>query len=122
MAKDKGVPPLNSTASVSVRVIDLTSQPPTWNRNDYDTNPYTVDETAVPGHIIASFSATSNVENPTVSFSLIAADGSPVQSLPPFGITSGGGVVNLTVFSVTMDFNVKNRYELRLRVSVSRCT
>ncbi|XP_071091775.1 neural-cadherin-like isoform X1 [Haliotis cracherodii] len=117
MAKDKGVPPLNSTASVSVRVIDLTSQPPTWNRNDYDTNPYTVDETAVPGHIIASFSATSNVDNPTVSFSLIAADGSPVQSLPPFGITSGGGVVNLTVFSVTMDFNVKNRYELRLRVS-----
>ncbi|KAK6174384.1 hypothetical protein SNE40_017672 [Patella caerulea] len=115
MAKDKGEPPLNKTANVIIKVADITSKPPTWNSNDYSRT-YNVSETALNGFQVAEFSATSNIDNPNLVFSLVNNDGNPTTILEPFSIESSGTTVKLLVHS-SLDYNIKELYEVRIRVT-----
>ncbi|ESO86530.1 hypothetical protein LOTGIDRAFT_167053 [Lottia gigantea] len=117
MAKDKGIIPLNANVSVTVKVANITSKPPSWDRNDYDSTPYKVNETVPFGYMIAEFAASSNVDgNPRVLFNLINGDGNAVAVLDPFYLEIQGNKVQLKVNS-RLDYNVKPLHELRLRVT-----
>ena len=65
--------------------------------------------------------ASSNTEAPFdgLSFALIDSMENTVQQLGPFRIYQDGNRVTL-ILKGQLDYNVQNRYELRLRVTV--CT
>ncbi|KAK3086114.1 hypothetical protein FSP39_013724 [Pinctada imbricata] len=117
MAKDKGTPSLNSNATITITLTTGDQDPPTWDE-DYDRNVYTVDETAQVGHVIARLRATSHVPPPLdgVSFALIDSSGNPSPIAENFRVDASENTVKLKVQS-PLDFNIKNSYTLRIRVS-----
>ena len=118
-ATDKGNPPLSAFSGVTVSITDRKNNPPTWDSNNYERE-YEVKETAPIAHVIASMRAQSNTEAPFdgVSFALIDSMENTVQQLGPFRIQQDGNTVTL-ILKGQLDYNVENRYELRLRVTVS---
>ncbi|XP_041375475.1 neural-cadherin-like [Gigantopelta aegis] len=116
MAKDHGNPPLNSTARVTIKVANRTSVPPSWDDPNYDTTPYTINETASFSQIITVFSATSNVDNPILTFHLIDDTGNPREIVDPFRVQTNRNSATLSVYG-RMDINQKDKYQLRLRVT-----
>ena len=119
MAKDKGLPPLNSNATITITLTTGDQDPPSWDE-DYDGRIYTVQETAQVGFVIARLRATSHVPPPLdgVSFALIDSNGKPGPIAENFRVDASEKTVKLKVQS-PLDFNSKNLYTLRLRVSVS---
>ena len=118
-AEDKGSPPLSSFVSVDISITDRNNNPPTWMSKGYERE-YVVEETAPIAHIIATMKAQSNTPAPFdgLSFALIDSMENTVQQLGPFRIHQEGNTVIL-ILKGQLDYNVKNRYELRLRVTVS---
>lgn len=119
MAKDKGTPPLNSTVRVTVSLAASQGEVPTWD-GSYDGTIYEVEETVPSGHTIAQFSANSNIMDPHlqgVSFALIKSDGSQSQFDDMFRISTSSNTVKLKLRG-NLDYNIKNMYTVRLRVTV----
>ncbi|WAR12271.1 CADN-like protein, partial [Mya arenaria] len=116
-AEDRGSPPLSSFVSVDIGITDRNNNPPTWESNTYERE-YVVKETAQIAYVIASMGAQSNTPAPFdgLSFALIDSQENTVQQLGPFRIQQDGNTVTL-VLKGQLDYNVKNRYELRLRVT-----
>ncbi|KAK3581134.1 hypothetical protein CHS0354_033929 [Potamilus streckersoni] len=116
-AEDQGTPPLAATVKVTITITHRQNNPPTWDSDQYERE-YLVNETAPIGHIIAMMSASSNMPAPYdgVTFSLIDPQGYPVQVFDVFRIDQMGNTVYLRLKG-SLDFNVKNKYELRLRVT-----
>ena len=116
MAKDKGTPPLNSTASVTIKVAVGTSSPPTWDQN-YDSMYYSVSETDVSARI-ATMKCNSNIEDDRVEFQIIGEDGSSSQSTGTFSISYVGNTLYLNVDG-KLDYEKISSYTVRLRCLVS---
>ena len=118
-AEDQGVPSLSSYVTVSISVIDRNNNPPTWDSNNYERE-YRIKETAPIGYTIATMSASSNTPAPFdgVTFALIDSRDNTVQAVGPFRIHQDGSTVTL-ILKGTLNYNVQNRYELRMRVTVS---
>ncbi|XP_060579771.1 LOW QUALITY PROTEIN: neural-cadherin-like [Ruditapes philippinarum] len=116
-AEDQGDPPLSAYSSVTISITDRTNNPPTWNNDNYERE-YRVKETATIPYIIAVMEASSNTEAPFdgLSFALIDSMENTVQQLGPFRIYQEGNTVTL-ILKGQLDYNVQNRYELRLRVT-----
>ncbi|KAH3768189.1 hypothetical protein DPMN_169401, partial [Dreissena polymorpha] len=116
-AEDQGTPKLSAFVTVTISITDRNSNPPTWDSNTYERE-YEVKETAPIAYVITSMTAQSNTPAPLdgVSFGLIDEFENTVQQLGPFRIQQQGNRVTLMLRGV-LDFNVKNRYELRLRVT-----
>lgn len=118
-AEDQGVPPKSALSTVTISITDRKNNPPTWDSDNYERN-YEVKETAPIGYIIATMRASSNTPAPFdgLSFALIDSMEDSVQQLGPFRIHQDGNMVTLILKGV-LDFNEQNKYELRLRVTVS---
>lgn len=119
MAKDKGIPPLSSNATITITLTTGNQNPPTWNEN-YEGQTYLVNETSPIGYPIATFSATSHVDPPLdgVSFALVDSNGNSQQMVEDFRVDSHDRIMKLKVAN-QLDVSVKSLYTLRLRVTVS---
>ncbi|XP_061162553.1 neural-cadherin-like [Saccostrea echinata] len=117
MAKDKGIPPLSSNATITITLTTGNQNPPTWNDN-YEGQTYTVNETSQIGFPIATFSATSHVDPPLdgVSFALVDSNGNSQQTVENFRVDSQDKTMKLKVAN-PLDVSVKSLYTLRLRVT-----
>ncbi|KAL4234097.1 hypothetical protein ACF0H5_005750 [Mactra antiquata] len=116
-AQDQGDPPMSAYSSVTIGVTDRTNNPPTWDSNAYEQE-YVVKETESIPYVIAQMKASSNTPAPFdgLSFALIDSTEDTVQQLGPFRIYQEGNTVRL-ILKGQLDYNVQNRYELRLRVT-----
>lgn len=121
-AEDQGIPPLSAYVTVSISVIDRNNNPPTWDSSNYERE-YVTKETAPIGYTIATMSASSNTPPPfdLVTFALIDSKDVPRQSIGPFRIHQDSSTVTL-ILKGTLNYNIQNRYELRMRVTVSTLT
>ncbi|PVD20719.1 hypothetical protein C0Q70_18878 [Pomacea canaliculata] len=117
MAKDKGVPPLNSTVSVTVNVIISSNKPPSFDKN-YTGMVYTVNETAAQGFpIIQDITCNSNIDDPRVDFQLADANSGTYDTSQFFYIRKSDSSPNkATVYSNgVFDFETKQSHIVRLR-------
>ncbi|XP_025116175.1 neural-cadherin-like [Pomacea canaliculata] len=117
MAKDKGVPPLNSTVSVTVNVITSSNKPPSFDKN-YTGMVYTVSEMAAQGvPIIQDITCNSNIDDPRVDFQLADANSGTFDTSQFFYIRKSDSSPNkATVYSNgVFDFETKQSHIVRLR-------
>ena len=119
MARDNGLPSLNSTSSVRINVASGASSPPTWDQ-DYDNKVYNVSETAV-GIRIAVMKCYSNIADDRVEFQIITDDSSSSSSSQSTGTFSISYVSNTLYLSVDgkLDYETTSSYTVRLRCLVS---
>lgn len=116
-AQDNGNPPMSAYSMVTISVTDRKNNPPTWASDNYERE-YVVKETAPIPYTIAAMKAFSNTPAPFdgLSFALIDSMENTVQQQGPFKIYQDGNTVTL-ILKGSLDYNVQNRYELRLRVT-----
>ena len=94
-----------------------------FTSDNYDGQIYIVNETAFPGYVIATFGAQSNQEDSAyqgLTFALIKNDGSQSQYDDTFMTNSPTPTEVRLTLRTQLNYKLKVRYTLRLRVSVSK--
>ncbi|KAK7483025.1 hypothetical protein BaRGS_00025688, partial [Batillaria attramentaria] len=114
MAKDKGVPPRNSTVGVTVNIKSGSSRPPVWDPEWLNQN-YVVPETIGAGQVvIPDLSCNSSVSNTRVEFQLMRADGTPALQTEFFSIRANGNSVSV-LSTGNFDYEKATQHTVRIR-------
>ncbi|XP_070186866.1 neural-cadherin-like [Littorina saxatilis] len=112
MAKDGGNPALNSTCVVEVNVKPGSTKPPTWDRDDYSSQTYSIDEGVTYGTpVIENMSCQSNIADTRVEFQLDSANTDLFYIESPPG---NGNMVTLYARD-GLDYLAKPLHEVRIR-------
>ncbi|XP_006824531.1 cadherin EGF LAG seven-pass G-type receptor 2 [Saccoglossus kowalevskii] len=108
VAQDQGDPPKSATTQISITILDVNDNPPTFTQSEYNV---VVEEDARPGTSVATVTATDADEESSVSYQITAGN-----TRNRFSIISQMG---LGVISVALPLDYKQEQRFVLTVTAS---